>query len=199
MAGKVRTARVPEATLGAMCLVAAATAALPGTAAAGTAGLTQDTSAAARGDIAYLPEASTYRLSPQLAAMLGRTSVDAAGLRALRASLPGRPGLPGEPTPAVGTTLLWPALDTVNGIGPGIYLKSYTLKAVGKKIEVWVASGIDGVSQGIAFPAGDCRNNTPHSTEVTDAQIKYRSTNSTTSCTRARPRRSPPRGTGRAR
>ncbi len=123
-------------------------------------------------DMLRLPENITYSLSPQLAEMLGTSTLDAAGLGALRAAA--RPNLPGEPTPPVGTTLLWPALDIAATASPvPIYLKQYTLRAVGDKIEVWVASGADGTSTGTAFPAGDCRNDTPHSTEITDAQAQY--------------------------
>src|SRR5581483_1693684 len=45
-----------------------------------------------------------------------------------------------------------------------IYLKNYTLRGIGKHIEVWVANNL-------AFPAGDCRNALGLTT-VTDAQIQ---------------------------
>ncbi|AEV83882.1 hypothetical protein ACWT_2559 [Actinoplanes sp. SE50] len=61
-------------------------------------------------------------------------------------------------TPAVGTVRSWVGLDDTDG---DLYRKDYTLRAVGRHIEVWVAKDI-------AFPAGDCRKN---STEVTDAQV----------------------------
>ncbi len=64
-------------------------------------------------------------------------------------------------TPPVGTVREWYALNDVAG---SIYRKNYTLRGVGDKIEVWVADDI-------AFPAGDCRNAVPGSTEVTDAQV----------------------------
>ena len=118
-----------------------------------------------------LPVDATYSLSPQLAAMLGRTSVDLAGLRSLQAAA--RPALPGDRTPPVGTTLLWPALDQSEEALSQIYLKQYTLRAVGKKIEVWVATGQDGTSTATAFPAGDCRNDVAGSTVVTDEQAQY--------------------------
>jgi hypothetical protein len=127
-------------------------------------------------ELLTLPHDLTYRLSPQLAGMLGRDTIDVAGLAALRAALPfqprsgARPTLPGQPTPPVGTTALWPALDLVEGTG--VYLKPYTLRAVGDKIEVWVVSGKDGVSDGTAFPSGDCRNAVAGSTAVTDAQLR---------------------------
>jgi hypothetical protein len=63
------------------------------------------------------------------------------------------------PTPAVGTVREWLGLNEVDG---GVYRKDYTLRSVGKHIEVWVATDV-------AFPAGDCRP--ASSTEVTDAQI----------------------------
>jgi hypothetical protein len=121
-------------------------------------------------DMLSLPENATYALSPQLARMLGVTTLDGGALRGLRAAA--RPGLPGERTPPVGTTLLWPAMDISDSALIPIYLKPYTLRAVGEKIEVWVASGQDGVSAGTAFPAGDCRNDVPNSTAVTDAQVR---------------------------
>ncbi|HEV2783142.1 MAG TPA: hypothetical protein VGX25_27485 [Actinophytocola sp.] len=62
-------------------------------------------------------------------------------------------------TPPVGTVRQWPAFDIL----VGDYLKDYTLRAVGNKIEVWVANDT-------AFPAGDCRNQIPNSTTITDAQ-----------------------------
>jgi hypothetical protein len=122
------------------------------------------------GDVATLAPGSVYRLSPQLAGLLGTATLDEAGLARLRAGV--RPGLSGEHTPPVGTTLFWPALDVAHGIGLGIYLKQYTLRAVGEHIEVWVASGCDAVSCGTALPAGDCRNQVPGSSDVTDDQIK---------------------------
>jgi len=72
-------------------------------------------------------------------------------------------------TPAVGTVRKWLALDDFNG---KLYQKDYTLRAVGSKIEVWVASGSDATSTGTAFPANDCRNAVAGSTDVTDAQAK---------------------------
>src|SRR4051794_21693026 len=40
------------------------------------------------------------------------------------------------PTPAVGTVREWLGLNEVDG---GVYRKDYTLRSVGKHIEVWVA------------------------------------------------------------
>ncbi|GAA4694849.1 choice-of-anchor J domain-containing protein [Nocardioides conyzicola] len=67
--------------------------------------------------------------------------------------------LAAAPTPPVGTQRLWLGLDDYNGT---LYRKSYTLKAVGDKIEVWVADDT-------SFPAGDCRG--AASTVVTQAQV----------------------------
>ncbi|MEV0157014.1 choice-of-anchor J domain-containing protein [Micromonospora sp. NPDC050686] len=64
-------------------------------------------------------------------------------------------------TPPVGTVRQWLGLDDYQGT---YYRKNYTLRGVGKNIEVWVANDI-------AFPAGDCRTQIANSTEVTDAQV----------------------------
>jgi hypothetical protein len=80
-----------------------------------------------------LPEAPRYRPRPES-----------------RAAGPG--------TPAVGTVREWLGLDDRTS---KFYRKNYTLRAVGRHIEVWVA-------QDIAFPAGDCRKD---SVVVTDAQL----------------------------
>ena len=64
-------------------------------------------------------------------------------------------------TPAVGTVREWLGLDDVAG---NFYRKDYTLRGVGDKIEVWVANDI-------SFPANDCRNQIPSSTQITDAQV----------------------------
>ncbi|MDR7279209.1 immune inhibitor A domain-containing protein [Catenuloplanes atrovinosus] len=63
-------------------------------------------------------------------------------------------------TPAVGTVRQWLALDDAQG---RYYLKDYTLRGVGDKIEVWVANDT-------AYPEGDCRNPTG-ATVVTDQQV----------------------------
>src|SRR4051794_19750429 len=68
---------------------------------------------------------------------------------------------PGE-TPPVGTVRPWLALDDELG---QLYLKDYTLRAVGEHIEVWVANDL-------SFPAGDCRAQIPNSTTITDAQAQ---------------------------
>jgi hypothetical protein len=66
------------------------------------------------------------------------------------------------PTPPVGTTRSLVALDDYNG---ELYLKPYTLQAVGAHIEVWVADDT-------SFPAGDCRTQVADTTTVTSAQAQ---------------------------
>jgi hypothetical protein len=68
----------------------------------------------------------------------------------------------GQPmvTPPVGTVRQWLGLDDANST---FYRKDYTLRAVGKHIEVWVATDL-------AFPAGDCRG--ASATAVTDRQVQ---------------------------
>jgi len=61
-------------------------------------------------------------------------------------------------TPPVGTVREWLGLDDASG---EYYRKSYTLRAVGKHIEVWIA-------QDLAFPATDCRKD---AVEITDAEV----------------------------
>ncbi|GAA4936766.1 immune inhibitor A domain-containing protein [Actinoplanes utahensis] len=61
-------------------------------------------------------------------------------------------------TPPIGTVRSWAGLNEIDG---DVYRKDYTLRGVGKHIEVWVAKDI-------AFPEGDCRKD---STEITDAQV----------------------------
>ena len=60
----------------------------------------------------------------------------------------------------VGQSRTWLAEDDYKG---KVYLKNYTLRGVGKHIEIWVADDR-------AFPDGDCRNNL-HLTDVTDQQV----------------------------
>ncbi len=101
----------------------------------------------------------------------GAVAADTRELRRSEFSLDGRP-LPAADryrprpggraaaagTPAPGSVREWFGMDERQG---RYYRKNYTLRAVGRHIEVWVA-------QDIAFPAGDCRTN---SVEVTDAQV----------------------------
>jgi Immune inhibitor A-like, MAM domain len=70
-------------------------------------------------------------------------------------------------TAVVGDRRIWPALDAKGG---RLYVKYYTLRAIGTHIEVWVASDQDSVSTGLEFPPGDCRND--DRVEITDAQAQ---------------------------
>jgi Immune inhibitor A-like, MAM domain len=70
---------------------------------------------------------------------------------------------------SVGDTRFWLGYDDYNGL---IYPKEYTLRGVGDRAEVWVATGSDDVSTGLDFPAGDCRNDGSR-TVVTDRQVRY--------------------------
>ncbi len=156
------------AVAGTIGLLAAATSVLPGT--AGAADSTGRAVAPVVSDLLHLDDIDQVTLSPQLASILGTQTLDLATVAKLRAA---GPSLPGEKTPPVGTTLLWPALDISKPSVTGLYVKQYTLRAVGEHIEVWVASGSDGVSKGTEFPAGDCRAAAvPGTTDVTDAQVK---------------------------
>jgi Immune inhibitor A-like, MAM domain len=69
---------------------------------------------------------------------------------------------------AVGDRRLWPALDAVNSRQ---YMKFFTLRALGSRIEVWVASDQDAISKNLEFPPGDCRND--DRVELSDAQAQY--------------------------
>lgn len=69
---------------------------------------------------------------------------------------------------AVGDRRLWPALDAKNNRD---YLKFFTLRALGSRIEVWVASDQDAISKNLEFPAGDCRND--DRVQLSDAQAQY--------------------------
>ena len=69
---------------------------------------------------------------------------------------------------AVGDEKFWLAVDFIDG---SVYLKAYTLRAVGNNIEVWVASDSDDTSTDTDFPDGDCRNGLR--TQVTDDQVNY--------------------------
>jgi len=67
----------------------------------------------------------------------------------------------------VGDRRLWPAIDRR---ASSLYMKYFTLRAAGTYSEVWVASDDDGISKGIEFPAGDCRND--DRVQVSDAQAQ---------------------------
>ena len=67
----------------------------------------------------------------------------------------------------VGDRRLWPALDRRSN---NLYMKYFTLRAIGTSIEVWVASDDDGISKGLEFPPGDCRND--DRVQISDAQAQ---------------------------
>src|SRR5262249_7019295 len=73
-------------------------------------------------------------------------------------------------TPPVGTKRMWPSVDFTTYTK---YMQEFTLRGVGKSIEVWVATGPgpDGV-MGTDTRTGDCRAKLPNYTTITDAQIK---------------------------
>jgi hypothetical protein len=165
----LKSAVAVAATIG---LVAVSSAALPRTARAADSPAESATKTGSLGsDILNLGNVDQVTLSPQLASMLGRKTLDMATVQKLRTA---GPSLPGDKTPEVGTTLLWPALDMTKPSVAGLYLKQYTLRGVGNHIEVWVASGSDGVSKGTEFPAGDCRSAAVKgTTDITDAQVNH--------------------------
>ncbi|HUR73144.1 MAG TPA: hypothetical protein VMZ00_02640 [Sporichthya sp.] len=167
-----KTLKSAIAVAGTIGMFVAGTAALPRAARAADSPVESVSQAASLGsDILHLGDVDQVTLSPQLASMLGTKTLDLATVQKMRAA---GPSLPGEKTPPVGTTLLWPALDMTKPSVAGIYLKQYTLRGVGNHIEVWVASGSDGVSSGTDFPAGDCRTAAVKgSTDITDTQVKY--------------------------
>lgn len=99
-----------------------------------------------------------------------RIDVDRAPLSvrqaAARATFP--PGLP-----QVGSEHPWPVLDWTKTGWDASSLKDFTLRAVGKHVEIWVASGADDVSEGLGFPRGDCRNDVTEDLVVTTDQAAY--------------------------
>jgi len=62
----------------------------------------------------------------------------------------------------IGDSRIWLALNDAQG---SIYLKFYTLRAVGNHAEVWVANNLN-------FPTGDCRNDGVRNV-ITDTQVQY--------------------------
>jgi len=172
---RTKTLTSALAVAGTLGLLAAATSALPLSARA-EAGSTADPATydaqnPAIPSLLHFGPQTKVTLSPQLASMLGTTTLDLASAKKMVAA---KPSLPGEDTPPIGTTLLWPALDATKPSVLGLYLKQYTLRGTGNHIEVWVASGSDGISSGTGFPAGDCRTKAvPNSTDITDAQVNY--------------------------
>ncbi len=129
--------------------------------------------------LAHFPHDALFSLSPELAALTGRTTMsadDAAALLSQRGQT-ASPSVLGAETPEIGTKRQWPALDMVGntptGVPPfGLYLKEYTLQAKRPNIEIWVASGTDEISTGTQFPAGDCRTVQSDPTVVTPAQAQ---------------------------
>jgi hypothetical protein len=73
--------------------------------------------------------------------------------------------------PKLGEVRPWAGLDFIN---EALYPKAFELRGVGKKIEVWVATGpseFAGVeSDGTDFMPGDCRNGVR--TTITDSQVR---------------------------
>jgi hypothetical protein len=112
--------------------------------------------------VAGVPGGAHYRLDPGV----GRTL--AAWRRTPEGIAQFEPRAAGA-TPAVGTKRMWPALDQMKGT---VYTKEFTLRGVGRNIEVWVATGPgpDGTT-GTDFPPGDCRRQIPGSTTVSDVAI----------------------------
>lgn len=111
----------------------------------------EPTAEATASDVRELPSGKSYALDSELqAAKAAKAAQRSAAPQAAAA------------TPAVGTVREWLALDDLLG---ELYFKEYTLRAVGAKIEVWVANDT-------AFPDGDCRLAVPGTTEVTDAQAQ---------------------------
>jgi hypothetical protein len=117
---------------------------------------------AAVSDIVELPDTLRLPLDPGITQALAAWRATPAGAAQFAATA-------AEPSKQ-GDKRMWPSLDQEKGV---VYLKEYTLRGVGKNIEVWVASGPgpDGIV-GTSFPADDCRNVIPDSTTVTDAQVK---------------------------
>lgn len=110
-------------------------------------------------DVREPPPGKVYRLDPKIRAD-----------RTAKAQQPtAAPTTKAATTPAVGSVRSWLAVDDLGG---RLYRKNFTLRVIGAKIEVWVASDTDATSTGTAFPAGDCRNAVAGSTDVTDAQAQ---------------------------
>jgi hypothetical protein len=126
-----------------------------------------DGPASALPDIRTLPQAARYPLDPNMAQTIAAWRKTPAGRLQMHTSA----GAATAETPAVGTKRQWLSLDDEKGM---LYLKEYTLRGVGKNIEVWVASGAapDGVIGTDMLPE-DCRRAVPDSTTVTDDQVKY--------------------------
>jgi hypothetical protein len=70
--------------------------------------------------------------------------------------------------PRVGAERRWFALDAARN---RLYLKDFTLRGKGDRIEVWVASDRDRVSSNLRFPGRDCRND--DRVRISDRQVNY--------------------------
>jgi hypothetical protein len=105
---------------------------------------------------AAAPAADTRELTRKHFTLDGKAMPDVRPRRERRGA--GTAQTPPAQTPAIGTVRQWLGLDDTDG---NYYRKSYTLRGVGRHIEVWVADDL-------AFPHGDCRT-TP--VRVTDAQV----------------------------
>ena len=73
----------------------------------------------------------------------------------------------GAAAAVVGDRRIWPALDRRSS---SLYMKYFTLRAIGTNIEVWIASDSDAISKGLEFPPGDCRND--DRVQISDAQAQ---------------------------
>jgi hypothetical protein len=71
-----------------------------------------------------------------------------------------------ETKPKVGARRTWLGLDDVAST---VYLKDYTLRGIGRHVEVWIAS-LSSVRDALDFPIGDCRNG--ERTRITDDQVE---------------------------
>ncbi|MGN6332548.1 MAG: choice-of-anchor J domain-containing protein [Motilibacteraceae bacterium] len=113
-------------------------------------------------DVREVPQGKEFGLDQTLQAALrhgkGSGTSSPSASPSVRSSLTAQ----GTSSAPVGTVRKWLALDDYNG---KLYLKDYTLKAVGAQIEVWVANDT-------AFPAGDCREQVPGTTTVTADQAQ---------------------------
>jgi hypothetical protein len=70
--------------------------------------------------------------------------------------------------PRVGAERRWFALDTVRN---QLYLKDFTLRGKGRRVEVWVASDSDVTSRNLRFPNPDCRND--ERVRISKRRVRY--------------------------
>jgi hypothetical protein len=133
-------------------LAAACLATLPATASAAVSAKATASASASAGGLRELPPGRRYST-----AQLGLAPQRA------RSQATAKLAAPAADTPPVGTVRQWIALDDFSGT---LYRKDYTLRGVGRHIEVWVADDL-------AFPTQDCRAQIPSSTQITDAQVDH--------------------------